>query len=95
VTIAGTIMQLLGVYRNCLCKAGLLYGFPTTHYGRDTAQVKLSTDAQMDRDQAHNWMMLGGFGVAWLVILCAVVGWHRVRMRQRCLDLIDDLHKRA
>jgi hypothetical protein len=92
VTVAGTIMQLVGVYRNCVCKAGLYYGLPTTHSAAvQTAQVKLSTDTQLDRDQAHNWMILGGLGIVWLVVVCAVAGWHRVRMRQRCLQLIDDL----
>ncbi|KAK1759829.1 hypothetical protein QBC47DRAFT_450231 [Echria macrotheca] len=92
VTVAGTIMQLVGVYRNCVCKAGLYYGLPTTPFAAvATAQVKLSTDTQLDRDQAHNWMLLGGCGIIWLVFVCAVAGWHRVRMRQRCLQLIDDL----
>ncbi|KAK0724580.1 hypothetical protein B0H67DRAFT_550315 [Lasiosphaeris hirsuta] len=91
VTIAGTVMQMVGVYRNCLCKAGLLYGLTTAHHGWDTVEVKLSTDTQADRDQAQYWMVLGGSVVAWLVVLCTVVGWHRVRMRQRCLALIDTL----
>ena len=94
VTIAGTIMQLVGVYRNCVCKAGLYYGLPTTRFGMDMVQVKLSTDTQMDRDQARNWMLLGGCGIIWLIMLCAVAGWHRVRMRQRCLELIDILYDR-
>ena len=96
ITIAGTIMQLVGVYRNCVCKAGLWDGFPTTPLSaRTTAVVKLSTDTQADRDQAYHWMVLGGSGVGWLVILCALAGWHRVRMRQRCLELIDELYDRA
>ncbi|KAK3356609.1 hypothetical protein B0T25DRAFT_565954 [Lasiosphaeria hispida] len=72
VAIGGTVMQLLGVYRNCVCKAGLFWGLPTTHYSRGTAQVKLSTDTQMDRDQSWTWMTLGVSGVVWLVVLCTV-----------------------
>ncbi|RYP92419.1 hypothetical protein DL770_001436 [Monosporascus sp. CRB-9-2] len=88
VTIAGTVMQLVGVYRNCVCKAGLYYGLPTTR-DRSGAMVKLSTDTQIERDTASYWKALGGSGVCWLIVLCLVAGWHRVRMRQRCLDLID------
>ncbi|RYP33980.1 hypothetical protein DL767_004501 [Monosporascus sp. MG133] len=88
VTIAGTVMQLLGVYRNCVCKAGLYYGLPTTR-DRSGAIVKLSTDTQRDRDVASDWKVLGGSGVGWLIVLCLVAGWLRVRMRQRCLDLIE------
>ncbi len=30
-------------------------------------------------------------GIAWLVVLCTAAAWHRVRMRERCLRLIDHL----
>lgn len=46
-TIAGTIMQLVGVYRTCVCKAGLFYGLPLWRSGWVTAQVKLSMDNQL------------------------------------------------
>ncbi|KAK0710840.1 hypothetical protein B0H67DRAFT_646266 [Lasiosphaeris hirsuta] len=90
--VGGTIMQLLGVHRNCECKAGLIWCLPTTHYGRDTVQVKLSTDTQVDRDQSWTWTGLGVSGVVRLVVLCTIAAWHRVRVRQRCLDLIKELN---
>jgi hypothetical protein len=73
ITVAGTIMQLLGVYRNCLCKAGLIYIFPSWRSTWSTAeQVKVSADSQIDRDQAQNWMVLGASGEHGL-LFCALL----------------------
>jgi len=93
ITIAGTIMQLLGVYRNCICKAGLYWGLPTTR-DRSPARVLVSTDTAESRDAAAIWMGCGIAGVVWIATLCFVGAWHRLRMRQRCLNLIDDIGNR-
>ncbi|PVH75480.1 hypothetical protein DL98DRAFT_658059 [Cadophora sp. DSE1049] len=49
--IGGTIMQLLGVYRNCICKAGL--GHWLNSRG---GIVSLATDTAEHRDYAHLWI---------------------------------------
>ncbi|KAH7141664.1 hypothetical protein EDB81DRAFT_898894 [Dactylonectria macrodidyma] len=98
VTLGGTIMQLTGVYRNCICKAGIFWGLPTTR-DRSMALVKLSTDTQMDRDAASAWLALGGTGVAWLVILLARGLSMMTRMDEdeddegeEYTDAVDDSH---
>jgi hypothetical protein len=93
ITLGGTIMQLVGVYRNCICKAGLYYGLPTTR-NRSNARVKLSTDTEADRMAASIWLALGAAGIGWIVIVCGIAAWHRLRMRERCLKVIDLLAER-
>jgi hypothetical protein len=51
VTISGTIMQLLGICRNCICMAELWYGLPTTR-DQSGAMVLLSTDTLENREAA-------------------------------------------
>lgn len=91
ITVGGTIMQLLGVYRNCICKAGLYWGLPTT---RDWtgAEVKVSEDTQEDRDAADIWLVCGGIGVTAVAVICLFGAWHSMRMKLRCLHVIDELY---
>jgi hypothetical protein len=92
ITVGGTIMQLVGVYRNCVCKAGLYWGLPTTKNWA-AGQIKLSTDNLADREAAAIWMVCGGIGVAGVALLCLVGASHSLRMRQRCMNVIDELYE--
>ena len=93
IAMAGTIMQLLGVYRNCVCKAGLWYGLPTT---KDTSRalVLISTDTADMRESAWLWKRCGIVGIAWVGVCSIVCAIHRLRMRQRCLNLVEDFGNR-
>jgi hypothetical protein len=93
VALSGTIMQLVGVYRNCVCKAGLLYGLPTTH-DISMANVLISTDTAEMREAASLWMKCGAAGIIWIGAICTFGAMHRLRMRQRCLDLINHIAMR-
>ena len=78
-------MQLLGVYRNCLCKAGLRYAM------RKGGIVPLATNTQGHRDSAKLWF---GAGIGGLVLLVLLVGggyYYRLRMRERCKAAIRGL----
>ena len=54
-------MQLLGVYRNCICNAGLKYAF---NYAGD--MVELATDTQADHDSGRIWVGVGIGGVSFI-----------------------------
>ena len=47
--VGGTIMQLVGIYRNCICQAGLRYVF-----NYDGGIVQLASDTQQNR---NNWLV--------------------------------------
>jgi hypothetical protein len=82
--LGGTIMQLVGVYRNCICKAGLRY---LVHHAGGT--VELATDTQIDRDSWIVWWSNGigalGFFSCVLVLACFYNMW----MKENCKSIID------
>ncbi|KAF2018467.1 hypothetical protein BU24DRAFT_491426 [Aaosphaeria arxii CBS 175.79] len=87
-SIGGTIMQLVGVFKNCICKASLKYLLPGSRAG---GMVSLANDMQEHRDNARWWIIVGSIGVAF-VGLVAVASWaYQTRVRQRCLALINRL----
>jgi hypothetical protein len=90
IAMGGFIMQLVGVYRNCICKAGLRWGLPTT-YDTAGAIVKVSTDTLLDREAAKSWMICGSIGLGALFVICFVGALHRKRVRALCLELIRNV----
>lgn len=91
ITVGGSIMQLLGVYRNCICKAGLYWSLPTTRSWVG-AYVKVTDDTQDDRNAASTWLVCGGIGMAAVAIMSLLGAWHSMRIRQRCVHVIDELY---
>jgi hypothetical protein len=84
--IGGTIMQLLGVYRNCVCKAGLRYWLNTAG-----GIVGLATDTEEHRYWGHFWFWIGTSGLIYIGALC-VIGWgYFMRMKRVCWQQIEGL----
>jgi hypothetical protein len=82
--LGGTIMQLVGVYRNCVCKAGLRYWLNPAN-----GIVELALDTQSDRDSWIVWWWNGisalGFFSCVLIFACFYNMW----MMENCKTIID------
>ena len=77
--IGGTIFQLLGVYRNCLCAIPIQYW-----RNPDDADVyvSLGTNNAADIMAARTWWVgMGGVAVVFLVINCYLAWWYQSRLR--------------
>ncbi|KAF2794989.1 hypothetical protein K505DRAFT_336444 [Melanomma pulvis-pyrius CBS 109.77] len=86
--IGGTIMQLVGVFRNCLCKASLQYLLPKNRW---QGTVNLANDTQAHRDHAKWWIIVGSIGVGFIGLV-SLVGWgYQARIRSRCRRIIEGL----
>jgi len=82
--IGGTVMQLLGVYRNCICKAGLRYWLNTAG-----GTVNLASDTQAHRDSGLLWGRFAEVGLVFIGIFC-VLGWgYFMRMKAMLAKEID------
>lgn len=89
------MMQLLGVYRSCVCKAGLWYALPTTPaVARRGVRVLLSTDTAGAREAADLWIKCGEAGIVWVAGICVAGATHRVLVKARCLDLVEGFRGR-
>ncbi|ORY09776.1 hypothetical protein BCR34DRAFT_567918 [Clohesyomyces aquaticus] len=81
-------MQLVGVYRNCICKAGIRYALPGN---RAYGTVRVSTDNVDHRNSAMDWMGIGITGISFVGVL-SVWGWlYQARIRARCKTLVENL----
>jgi hypothetical protein len=77
--IGGTIMQLLGVYRNCLCALPIQYWGDR---GDADAWVSLGTNSADDIMAAKKWWVpLGSAAVVVLCLSCYWGWWYQRRLR--------------
>lgn len=70
-SIGTTLMQIMGVYRNCFCYITVKYWFDTSN---PEAKVNVASDTWYQRDSSHNWMYMGGVATAFMAA-CAYIGW--------------------
>lgn len=83
--LGATALQLSGVFRNCVCKAGFFH----RHNPEET--VQLATDTAEMRTQAVWWIYLGFGGAAYVFVLCFAGAIYQKQVRQRCSELIKRL----
>ncbi|KAK9778449.1 hypothetical protein SCAR479_04851 [Seiridium cardinale] len=86
-SIGGTLMQLIGVYRNCICKIPAQYWLNKNH---PDAYILLTTNTSEEISEALTWWQ--GTAIAAIAVLCAVCAfgwWHQRRLRALFGDLVE------
>lgn len=70
-SIGTTLMQIMGVYRNCFCYITVAYWFDRSN---PDAKVNVASDTWFQRNSSYNWMVMGGVATAFMAA-CAYAGW--------------------
>jgi hypothetical protein len=87
--IVGTFMQVIGVYRNCLCTVPL-----TSWSSRDNYQIVISTNTANNIRLANTfWLPTGVTSIVCLIVVWYVGWWYQRHWRMRFTRLIDELLK--
>jgi hypothetical protein len=83
-TIAGTFLQILGVYRNCLCR------IPISAWSSGNYSIVVSTNSADDIKYAeHFWLPTGITSIVALILVCYVGWWYQRHWRRRFTVVID------
>jgi hypothetical protein len=82
-TVRGTVMQLVGVYRNCVCKAGIRFWL--NHAG---GVVELATDTQFDRDSWIVWWVNGISALGLFFFVLLLTYFYNMWMKENCTTII-------
>jgi hypothetical protein len=89
--IGGTLMQIIGVYRNCLCKINI----SSWRYSKDETNMLLSSNNKVDIDQAElHWKSMGIAAAVFLGVTCYVGWWYQRRLRYNFKGLVERLDTR-
>jgi hypothetical protein len=89
--IGGTIMQLLGVYSNCLCALPVKYW--SIRYTDDAnAYVNLGSNSAADISAAHHWWMATGSVATGFLCAATYFGWwYQRRLRGIFRDIAEKI----
>jgi hypothetical protein len=83
-TIAGTFLQILGVYRNCLCN------IPISAWSSGDYSFVVSTNSADDIKYAkHFWLPTGVTSIVVLILVCYIGWWYQRHWRRRFTVVID------
>ncbi|KAH0541551.1 hypothetical protein FGG08_003963 [Glutinoglossum americanum] len=91
--IGGTMMQIMGVYRNCYCD------LPIQYWGNERdpgAWVTLSTNTKLDIEKAATyWKGSGGGAIAFLGLICYSGWWYQRRLKGVFGDMVGKIDVNA
>jgi hypothetical protein len=89
--IGGTLMQLMGVYRNCLCKINI----DSWMNRKNESNLLLSTNNKIDIAQAElHWRSMGIAAAVFLGVTCYIGWWYQRRLRYIFKGLVERLDTR-
>ena len=81
-TIAGTLMEISGIYENCLCEST---GYWT--FGSDST-VSLATDTAEDRNSSWHWKIAGYIALSFLSFVTYLAWWCQRYLREKFVDRV-------
>ena len=86
--IGGTLMQIMGVYRNCLCSLGV------PNWISKQGVFHVSTDNRVHIYYAGAfWVPMGSVATAVLGIICYYGWWYQRKLRYKFTKLVEDLDR--
>lgn len=84
-TFAGTLMQITGIYQNCLCSTTGLHFFD---YG---LTVSLATDTRHDRGSSWQWKRAGYTALIFLACVTYLGWWCQRYLREKFIQRVKHL----
>ena len=82
-TLAGTLMQITGIYENCLCALSV------GEWGNPDAVVTLSSDTEADRQSSSQWVRAGAGALASLTAITYLGWWSQRYLRETFLVRLE------
>ena len=83
--LGGTLMQVIGVYRNCFC-----YVNTPQWFSLDQAYVQVANDTAEQRLSNHNWIVLGGLATGFMGLCCWWGWWYQKIIRERYRGIVGE-----
>ena len=85
--IAGTMMQLMGTYRNCFCYVNAQHW-----YYLDTQTVSIASDTAGQRASSKNWISMGIVATGFMGVTCYLAWWYQRLLRHRFGDQVEAIY---
>lgn len=91
-SVGGTMMQVMGVYRNCFCYVIASEWWMIMLHNRDPGYViNVAVDTQKLRNSSRNWIDMGTVASVSMVVACYVGYWYQRSLRERFVTEVENL----
>lgn len=91
-SIGGTMMQVMGVYRNCFCYVIASEWWKTMFHNWDPGYViNVASDTQNLRNSSGNWVDMGTVATGSMALACYVGYWYQRSLRERFVAEVENL----
>ena len=84
-TFAGTLMQITGIYQNCVCAASGYWSFSPN------STVQLAADTEDDRHASMNWQTAGYMALIFLAVVTYFGWWCQSYLREKFRERVEHL----
>lgn len=91
-SIGGTMMQVMGVYRNCFCYVIASEWWKIMSKHSDPGYViNVAVDTQDLRNSSQNWVDMGTVATGFMAVTCYVGYWYQRSIRKRFVAEVENL----
>ena len=91
-SIGGTMMQVMGVYRNCFCYVIASEWWKILWHHQDPGYViNVAVDTEKLRHSSRNWVDMGTFATGFMAVTCYVGYWYQRSIRKRFVAEVENL----
>lgn len=87
--VGGTTMQIVGIYRNCICAAGARYWW---NINKANPPIQLASDTQDARDSSFSWISMGVVATAFMALNTYIGWWYQRLIRRRFTDAVKEMY---
>ena len=88
-TFAGTLMQITGIFQNCVCAASGYWSFSSN------STVQLAADTEEDRHASLNWQTAGYTALIFLAVVTYLGWWCQRYLRTKFCERVEHLVPKA
>ncbi len=89
IAVGGTMMQIIGVYRNCLCQLSM-----RDWVRKKTWMILSSNNAIRIRYARDTWLPIGISATAFLAVVAYIGWWYQRHLRFQFRELVDRIDER-
>ncbi|KAH8595794.1 hypothetical protein B0O99DRAFT_143579 [Bisporella sp. PMI_857] len=90
--VGGTTMQVVGVYRNCICYSNAIYWWNLQGIN---PSVNLASDTANARNSSNNWIVMGSTATVFMAVNCYTGWWYQRLIRRRFVDVVKKMDMQA
>ncbi|KAG4428815.1 hypothetical protein IFR05_015700 [Cadophora sp. M221] len=87
--VGGMLLQIIGVFRNCICRAHASFWW---NISKANPVINMATDTQEARGSSYWWMWMGASATVFMVLACYIGWWYQRLVKRRFEFAVEEMY---